>query len=501
MNLKKNVLAGLISTIWTALLALAVIPIYLRYLGIEAYGLIAVFATIQILLSLLDMGLATTINREIARRSGADRVREIPSLLHSVAVAYWLLAATGAIVIILLTPLISTHWLQTTHLSTGTVRNSLLLMALVFAFRFPIELYQGALMGMERMVATSMVSTLMGTLTSAGAVGILAFASPTIEAFFSWQLFCSALHTAILHRLTWKSMPTTKLPRFHFTNFIGLAKFTTAISGITLTALALSQFDKILLSRLLKLEDFGLYILSTSVVGSLYIFVTPFFRGIYPRLSILVSSGDTENIINTYRKGTWLLSSLIFPVSTTLIFFPNQLLYAWTQDHSISANGAPLVTLMALGSALHGIMHMPYALQLAYGKTNLPLRINGILLVIMPPSTYALTSIYGTMGGAFSWLLFNVLYFIIGVFITHRQLLNNVSRLWLLQDVLSPFLTSMFFGFIGKILIDQVEMTTIHTIVFACILVSIAMVACIYISPHRHLALKWLIRSYQVEST
>ena len=63
MRLRENLLAGFASAIWSALLGLAVVPFYLEYLGIEAYGLIGFSVTMQALLQLLDMGLASTINR------------------------------------------------------------------------------------------------------------------------------------------------------------------------------------------------------------------------------------------------------------------------------------------------------------------------------------------------------------------------------------------------------------------------------------------------------
>ena len=67
MRADKNLIAGVASSLWSASLALAVVPLYLRYLGIEAYGLIALFITAQALLQLLDMGLAPTMNREVAK--------------------------------------------------------------------------------------------------------------------------------------------------------------------------------------------------------------------------------------------------------------------------------------------------------------------------------------------------------------------------------------------------------------------------------------------------
>ena len=55
---KVNVAANFASTIWTALLGIVFVPLYLQYIGIEAYGLIGIFNSIQSFIVLLDFGIS-----------------------------------------------------------------------------------------------------------------------------------------------------------------------------------------------------------------------------------------------------------------------------------------------------------------------------------------------------------------------------------------------------------------------------------------------------------
>jgi len=64
-----NILANLSGTAWSALIGLAMVPLYIRLLGIEAYGLIGFSITLQAILQILDFGLSPTVNRELARFS------------------------------------------------------------------------------------------------------------------------------------------------------------------------------------------------------------------------------------------------------------------------------------------------------------------------------------------------------------------------------------------------------------------------------------------------
>ena len=70
MHLKKNIIANYLGQGWRALLGLAFIPLYIKYLGVEAYGLIGIFAILQAWLGLLDMGMKPALGREMARFTG-----------------------------------------------------------------------------------------------------------------------------------------------------------------------------------------------------------------------------------------------------------------------------------------------------------------------------------------------------------------------------------------------------------------------------------------------
>ena len=54
-------------------------------------------------------------------------------------------------------------------------------------------------------------------------------------------------------------------------------------------------------------------------------------------------------------------------------------------------------------------MHFPYALQLAYGRSRLPLVIATILLAVQIPVLIMLTARFGSVGSAASWLAVNVM--------------------------------------------------------------------------------------------
>lgn len=448
--MRVNLLAGFVSSAWSALIMLAVVPLYLKYLGIEAYGLIGFFATTQALLQLLDMGLAPTINREVARASASGNLQDAGKLLHSLAIIYWSMAGVIALLIIALAPLIAGYWLQSKNIPQQTITHAVMLMGLVVACRWPVGLYQGAVMGAQRLAVSSSINMAMVTLGSLGAVAVLAFVSPTIQAFFIWQACVGLVYAIVMRWAAWRIIGRLKGLRFDVDQMKQIWRFSAGMSGVAVSAIIMMQLDKVLLSRLLTLEDFGRYALAGVVASGLYVLLTPAFNVIYPRLSALVVSGDTEKMINLYRSGTRLLLAVVFPIATAAAVFSKDLVFLWTGDSALASSVAPVVALFLLGTALNGAMHFPYALQLAYGMTRLPLLINTILMMFLVPMTIILAMRFGALGGAAAWALLNIVYLVIGTWLTHRALLKGLGIKWLVFDVGVPLTMSLILvGLVG----------------------------------------------------
>lgn len=441
MTLSRNLLAGFTSSVWTAFVSIAVVPLYLKYLGIEAYGLIGFFATIQILLSLLDFGLTTTINREVARYSSIGKLCAIGSLLHTLVILYLSIALIIGFVIVLAAPSIAKYWLESHHISIVTVTHAVMLMGLVVACRWPLGLYQGVLIGAQRLTVSSSINIIMATVGGAGSVITLAWVSPTIEAFFVWQACTGMLHVLMMRWAAWRLIGHREV-HFELYEIKRIWRFSAGMGGVAIFGLILTQTDKVLLSKMLSLEDFGRYSLAWVIVSGLFVLISPTFNAIYPRFSSLVGKGSMREACDLYQIGIRILSSVIFPLAISIAIFSEDLVLIWTSNKELAKNIAPIIALLSIGTALNGVMYFPYALQLAHGMVKLPFFTSGGLVLMFIPLVVILTMWKGAIGGASAWLLVNLIYVFIGTLITHRSLHMEKWPTWLFQSVGIPFLMS-----------------------------------------------------------
>lgn len=260
-------------------------------------------------------------------------------------------------------------------------------------------------------------------------------------------------------------------------------RFSAGMSVVALSGILFAQMDKVILSKLLRLEEFGHYMLATVVVSGLYALVTPFFNVVYPRFTALVSSGNTPQLIDIYRMSTRILAIVLFPVAMLLALFSKDLVTVWTGNAAIAASVAPIIALLAMGSALHGVMYLPYALQLAYGKTRLPIVIAFALMVFLVPLIVFLTLTRGAEGAAMAWLVLHIVYLIMGAWLTHRHLLKGLAFVWISRDVGIPLVVSGVIGLLGNQMIERAAYSAHERLLLGMILALAAMTVSVVLSP------------------
>lgn len=440
MSLKKNVLANYLGQGWTALMGIAFVPLYIKYLGMEAYGLIGVFAILQAWLSLLDMGMTPTLSREMARyTAGAHTAQSIRDLLRSLEVVSFATALLIVLVVWLSASWFSVNWLQAGKLPAEEVARAISIIGFVVALRFVESLYRGAILGLQKQVWLSAVGSGLATLRGGGAVCVLVWVRPSIEAFFIWQGLVSVLTILTFVFAVYRHLPpSVQAAKFSWLQLKNIWRFAGGMMATTLLVLLLMQVDKIILSRMLSLEMFGYYTLAGTMAAVLYQLTGPITQAYYPRFTELVTKGDIAGLAKIYHQSAQLISVLVVPTALMLVFFGEQILLLWTGNAVLAHNVAPLLVLLALGTMLNGLMQIPYMLTLAYGWPGFAVRQNIVAVILLVPAILWVTPRYGAIGAAWIWAILNSGYVLIGVHFMHLRLLPMEKRRWYLYDVIFP---------------------------------------------------------------
>lgn len=443
--LKRNIIANYVGQGWSAVMGLAFVPLYIQYLGMESYGLIGLFAVMQAWLTLLDMGMTPTLNREMARfTAGAHSEQSINNLLRSLEIIAICIAALIILLVWTCSDYLAKDWLRASKLSVEVIAQAIAIMGFIAALRFVESLYRGSLYGLQRQVWYNVVGATLATLRHGGALVVLAWIAPEVQVFFYWQAVISLLTVIVLAVEVHRTLPSPPLsPRFELASVANVWKFAGGMMSVTFLAILLTQLDKLLLSRLLSLESFGYYTLAATVAGVLYMAVSPITSAFYPRLVELSIRENQTTVASLYHQGSQLVTILISPVVMLLSVFSNDILFIWSGDFVLSANTGSILSIFVIGVFLNCLMHMPAQLQLAYGWVGLGIKTNMVAVILLAPAVFWIVPTYGVIGAAWVWVTLNAGYVLIAIQLMHRKLFPEEKWRWYFADVILPWIGSI----------------------------------------------------------
>ena len=454
MAVKGNIIANVAGSAWSAIVGLIFAPIYIHYLGVEAYGVIGVFISFQAVLSLLDMGLATTLNREMARLSTMPEASErIHDTLRTLEWLYWAAAAVVGILAIAISPLIANHWVRPDKLSMSEIERAFFFLSIVTALRWPCGLYAGGLNGLQRQISLNVITAAAMTIQAVGSILALWLVSPTLKTYLTWQIIAVFIQVTALMIYTRSVLPKIgRKARFDRKILNQIWRFAAGMSGLSILVLLLTQLDKIILSKLLDLTMFGYYIFAVTVSGSLNRLTAPLFSAVFPKLTELSVAGRIGDLARFYHQASQLTSFLVIPASLMLIFFPREIVLAWTGNHTLAEETYLVIRLLSIGTLLNAFMSVPYTLQLAYEWTSLAFRMNVLAVIGLAPLVVILASRYGIIGPPVAWIILNSGYLIVDIKLMHQRLLPNEKREWYVKDIAVPLVAGLAIAAAARLL-------------------------------------------------
>jgi O-antigen/teichoic acid export membrane protein len=439
MSIKRNILAAYVSQAYVTLIGIVMVPLYLMRMGAEAYALVGLFAMLQAWFSLLDMGLTPTMARETARFSGgATDALAYRRLVRALQCVFLAVAAAGGCAMFASAGYIASDWLNVQTLRLDEVRHALQVMAICVALRWMAGLYRGAVSGFERFVWLGSYDAAIATLRFVGVLPVLILVDATPVMFFNYQLlvaFAELAGLAIKVNHLLPSLPAGQRLGWSFAPIRPVLGFSLSIAATSSAWVLVTQTDKLVLSRLLPLADYGYFTLAVLVASGVMIATGPLAGALTARVARLQAQGDHRSVLRLYRAATQLACVIAFPAAFTIAGFAEALLSAWTGDPIAARNAAPILQLYALGNCVLAVSAFPYYLQYAKGDLRLHLLGSALFVAVLIPSIVWATRRYGGVGAGWAWLGSNVVYFLAWVPLVHSRLAPGLHWRWLAQDV------------------------------------------------------------------
>jgi O-antigen/teichoic acid export membrane protein len=457
IQFRYNVIANLIGKSWIAIVSFLLIPVYVKFLGVEAYGLVGFYASLQSLFTLFDLGFSITLNRELAQLSVLEgQESKARNLVRTLEILYWAIAVLIVVLIFIASSKFANDWVKPQTLSVRDLETSFVLMGLAIGSRFPSVLYQGGLVGLQKQILLNVINVVSETVRGLGTVLAIWLISPTIQTFFAWQIFVNLLQTLILYIYLWRKLPGERVrPQFNISIIRDTWKFTASMTVFNILVIVLLQMDKFILSKLLSLEDFAYYSLASTLAFATFMIVAPVNTAAFPKFTQLLSQGKNNELITAYHSTSQLMSVLTLPIALLLALFPKEILLLWTGNSLLADKTYIVLSFLAISSGINALVHVPYTLQFAYASIKLPLYANMTAIITLFPTLIILTNYYGALGASAVLVLLNSGYLLIVVQLMHRKIFPYEKWRWYRQSILLPLMGTFPIGLTMRILMPR----------------------------------------------
>jgi len=450
MALKHNIVAGFASQIYVALIGIVIIPVLIRYLGAESYGLVGFFAMLQAWFNLLDMGMTPSVARETARyHGGANSAMNYRRLVRALEGIFVVVAFFGGGLLFLAARTIAEDWLRFDKLPLGDVVFSVELMALIIALRWTSGLYRGVITGSQRLVWLGGFNATIATLRFVGVLPVLILVAATPRVFFGYQLCIALIELVGLAGFAYHLLPTLRTGerlRWEWAPLKPVLRFSLTIAFTSSVWVMVTQVDKMILSGLLDLDEYGYFTLAVLAASIIMLLSGPVGMALMPRLSRLEAEGRQDDLLHAYRTGTQLVAVLAGTVAITVAVMARPLLMAWTGDPVLTDFAAPVLALYAIGNGFLAVSAFPYYMQYAKGNLRLHLIGNITFVLLLVPLIFWAARNYGAVGAGWAWLGMNALTFVAWLPFVHRKFYPGLNRRWYTVDTLALILPAAAIG-------------------------------------------------------
>lgn len=451
--LAKNIIANIFGKFWVLAISILAVPIYINLLGVEAYGLVGFFTMLLATLHLLEFGLGVVVNREIAQTRGdKEKFQNTLDLIRSLEAIYWMVGLLLGLLVYFSASFLATQWLNNELLAVADIENAIKLMAMITAFQWPISLYAGCLLGLERQVLLNFLQVCFGTLRAGGAILVLWLISPTLKAFFIWQLLTSVLTVLGFAILCWRVLPhRQQLARFSVSSLRSVFHFGAGVGATSIATFLLSNLDRVVLSKTVTLTAFGYYNVANQINVSTRMISGAVFQALFPRFSSLYANKKDQELVDLFHRGSQLISFVVFPAAITLALFSEQILYIWLRNELVAHSAAMIASFLVLGSALNATLGLPFELTVARGWSMYGFYQNMVTAIVQVPIMLMLVTIYGALGAAIAWLILNIGYFFVAApIMILKTLPKGELSIWYTEDVIKPLVVTVLVSVIMR---------------------------------------------------
>lgn len=375
------------------------IPLVVRALGHERFGILALVWVVFGYFGLFDLGLGRTTTRFIADALGRNETEKLPAYLWTTV---WLQTGIGLFAAALLA--LAAPWLagRLLNIPAGYVRETVLTLRLVglsLPVMFVGSSFRGVLEACQRFDLSNAVKV---------PVNVLFYLLPLAGVALGWGL-PGIVVLLTLSRLAalaaWAAFglralpPLRTRPRFRRGLVRGLFSFSGWLGLSAVLYAVTSSLDRLVIGSVLTVEAVAFYSAPYEAIARVGVVPASLSLVLFPAFSYLEAGRGTEKAQDLFARSLRFLLLTTGPVFILLVFFARDFLRLWLGPE-FAAQSTLVVQLLAAGFLINTVIAVPNNYLQGIGRVDIAPKYQAVELVVMTVLTWAGAVLWGIKGVA-----------------------------------------------------------------------------------------------------
>jgi O-antigen/teichoic acid export membrane protein len=378
--------------------AVFAVPLLVRGLGTDRFGLLTLAWMVVGYFSLFDFGLGRALTKLVAEKLGARQEAEIPALVWTALLLMLLLGVAGALALGAASPFLVYRVLKMPDaLRPETVRAFV-----VLALSVPLVIASTGLRGLleaaHRFDLTNAVRTPTGVFAFVGPLLVLPFSSslvPVVSVLAAGRLVTFAVYMALCLRV----MPALRhsgtlqasavRPLFRFGSWMTVSNVVSPL---------MTTFDRFVIGALLSAQAVAYYATPYDVTSKMLVLPGALVGVLFPTFSAELGQ-DRERVTRLFGRAVKYVFLAIFPIALVVVALAHEGLRLWL-GAEFARHSAPVLQWLAVGILINSLALVPFTLIQGAGRPDVTAKLHLAELPLYLAAIVALTRGYGIVGAA-----------------------------------------------------------------------------------------------------
>jgi O-antigen/teichoic acid export membrane protein len=401
------------------------IPLIIKGIGTDRFGILTLAWVIIGYLSLLDLGIGRALTKVVSEKLGKGRLQEIPSTICTALVAMLLLSVCIGFVFGLNTHYIAFELLKVPFELKGETEDALLILAVFIPVIMISVGFRGVLEAYQRFDLVNSVRIPLGIFSFLAPLGVIPFSvklpaiigiliAGRLVASIAQFYFCCKVDKNILRNY-----------RLNPKIFGELIRFGGWMTASNILNPLLIHIDRFIIGTLVSISAVAYYATPSEVITKIMLIPMAFMSVLFPAISASYDI-DRRRSASLLESGLKYVFFITFPLILAIVCFAPEGLKYWLDD-SFMIQSSRVARLLAAGMLFVCLGHVPYGFIQGAGKP----KITGMLHILEFPIylifVFSAIKIWGINGVAATWAL--RAFFDAGCLLIFAQRLLGADRL------------------------------------------------------------------------